>query len=214
MRSRIHGLYAITPEADNSEVLYAKLDRAFQAGVRLLQYRRKRLSAAEQLIEAGKISAMAHQFGATFMVNDDLQLANAVKADGVHWGRADADIDDLAVAIAHAKNGRDKFIVGISCYNDFVRAQVANAKLADYIAFGSIFASNTKPDADFAHLDLIRRAKSAFSIPIVAIGGITRDNVAEVVDAGADAFAVITDLFVCPVDDIAARINQFHTLIK
>lgn len=213
MRSKIHGLYAITPELDNSEVLYAKLDKAFQAGVRLLQYRRKRLSAAEQLIEAGKISAMARQFGATFIVNDDLQLAHAVEANGVHWGRADADIDDLAAAIRHAKARRKDFIVGISCYNDFARAETANAKLADYIAFGSIFASNTKPDADIANLDLIRRAKSAFNIPIVAIGGITRDNVHQVIAAGADAVAVITDLFSAPIDDVATRVAHFHSNI-
>ena len=214
MQSRIRGLYVITPDADSSEVLIAKLGKAFQAGVRLLQYRRKRLSAAEQLIEAGYISIMARHFGVTFIINDDLTLANAVGADGVHWGREDADIDDLASAIAHAKNDREAFIVGISCYNDFARAEAANAKLADYIAFGSIFASKTKPDADIANLDLIRRAKVAFTIPVVAIGGITRDNVDLVVEAGADAVAVITDLFDCPIDDTAARINQFHSHIK
>jgi thiamine-phosphate pyrophosphorylase len=214
MPSPIRGLYAITPEADMSDALAAKLDKAFNAGVRLLQYRRKRLSSVEQLTEARHFCKLAHQFGATFIVNDNLALANAVGADGVHWGREDAEIDDLAIAINHAKNGRADFIVGISCYNDFARAEAAIAKLADYIAFGSIFASNTKPDADFANLDLIRRAKASYSIPVVAIGGITRDNVSQVVDAGADAVAVITDLFASPVDEIATRVVQFNSLIK
>jgi len=210
----IQGLYAVTPDVDSSELLLAKLEKAFRAGVGLLQYRRKRLSPVEQLIEAGQISAMAHQFGATFIVNDNLALANAVGANGLHWGREDVDIDRLEVAISDAKNGRDDFIVGISCYSDFARAVVANTKHADYLAFGSIFASNTKPDAEFASLDLIRRAKTAFAIPVVAIGGITRDNVADVIDAGADAAAVITDLFDCPIDGIAKRVAHFQSFLS
>ncbi len=213
MPSPMRGLYAITPDTDTSEILAAKLHIAFSAGVRLLQYRRKKLSAAEQLIEARHFCQLAHQFGAIFIVNDNLDLANAVGANGVHWGRDDTDIESLSESIVRAKSGRDDFIVGISCYNDFARAQAANSKHADYIAFGSIFASNTKPDADFANLDLIRNAKTSFSIPVVAIGGITRDNVNQVVEAGADAVAVITDLFSSPLDDIAARVALFQSHI-
>jgi thiamine-phosphate pyrophosphorylase len=213
-QSAIRGLYAITPEADNSNVLKSKLDAVFAAGVRLLQYRRKHLSLDEQLSEARDFCAMAHAAGATFIVNDNLELAYAVGADGVHWGREDTDLSDLAERIAAIKAKNPNFIVGISCYNDFARAEATNLKLADYIAFGSIFVSNTKPDAVIAHLDLIRRAKAAFSIPVVAIGGITRDNVTEVVHAGADAVAVISDLFSAPVDDIAARASTFQSFFK
>lgn len=211
MIAKIHGLYAITPDADSSDLLLAKLEIAFHAGVRLLQYRRKRLSAEAQLTEATQIAQLARQYGATFIINDDLNLASAVNADGVHWGRDDIDIDHLAAAITQAKNGRDGFIVGISCYNDFARAEAANLKHADYIAFGSVFASNTKPSAGIASLDLIRRANATLSIPIVAIGGITRDNVAQVVTAGADAAAVITDLFDCPAAAIADRVTHFQS---
>jgi thiamine-phosphate pyrophosphorylase len=208
----VRGLYAITPEADSSDALKSKLDAAFGAGVRLLQYRRKQLSLDEQLVEARDFCAMAHAAGATFIVNDNLELAYAVGADGVHWGREDADLADLAERIAAIKAKNPNFIVGISCYNDFARAEAANMKHADYIAFGSIFASNTKPDAVIAHLDLIRRAKAAFSIPVVAIGGITRDNVAEVVQAGADAVAVISDLFSASAIDISDRVKSYQTL--
>lgn len=212
--SLVRGLYAITPDADSTKTLKPKLDEAFQAGVRLLQYRRKRLSFDEQLAEASEFCDMAHRAGATFIVNDNLELAHAIGADGVHWGREDADLADLGAKIQAAKAKNPDFIVGISCYNDFARAEMANAKHADYLAFGAIFASNTKPDAVFANLDLIRRAKAAFPIPIVAIGGITRDNAADVVNAGADAIAVISDLFSVTAADIPARVASFQSLFE
>lgn len=214
----MRGLYAITPDVD--ENLSAKLDNVFAAGVRLLQYRRKALSAAAQRIEAADFCARAHAAGVAFIVNDDLELALAVGADGVHWGRHDVSMVSLAATAADArKRAGAGFMIGLSCYNDIARAEFAvgdqNSKLVDYIAFGSIFASNTKPDADFASLDLIRRAKRAFpTTPIVAIGGINRDNIDDVVAAGADAAAVITDLFSAPVAKIAARAARFQAAFQ
>ena len=216
--ARLRGLYAITP--DVGENLSAKLDKLLGAGVRLLQYRRKALSPPQRLTEAADFCARAQAAGATFIVNDDLELALAVGADGVHWGRHDVSLAALETAAADArKRAQPGFIIGLSCYNDFSRAEFAagdkNNKLVDYIAFGSIFASNTKPDADFASLSLIQRAKLAFpDTPVVAIGGITRDNVGEVVAAGADAAAVITDLFSAPVSDIAARAALFQAAFQ
>ena len=152
----------LRPDSGSTEILKVKLEKAFDAGVRLLQYRRKSLSAAQQLTEASEFCALAHRFGATFIVNDNLALAQAIGADGVHWGRHDIPFDDLAERVSAAKKANNQFIVGVSCYNDFARAEAAIIKHADYIAFGSIFASNTKPDADFASLDLIRQAKARF----------------------------------------------------
>lgn len=207
----IKSLYAITPTDDASDVLAAKLSVAFDAGLGLLQYRRKQLSQQAKLAEARQYCEMAHAAGAIFIVNDDLDLALEIGADGVHWGRHDVGTQDLDSQIQRAKKGKSDFIVGISCYNDFSRAIDAVTKHADYIAFGSIYVSKTKPEADLASLDLIHRAKARFVTPIVAIGGITRDNVGEVVAVGADAAAVITDLWSAPLDEISERVATFQS---
>jgi thiamine-phosphate pyrophosphorylase len=208
--SPIRGLYAITP--DHDPLLNTKLDIAFDAGVHLLQYRRKSLNAAEKLAEATALCARTQAAGAIFIVNDDLELAVAVGANGVHWGRDDVSLGDLEAQVCAAKHRMgDSFLVGLSCYNDLSRAGDAISKLVDYIAFGSIFASNTKPGAEVTGLSLLRQASAAFpNTPIVAIGGITRDNIRSVVAAGADAAAVITDLFDAVPAEIGARVNEFQ----
>ncbi len=215
---RIRGLYAITPETDARNILESKLREAFQAGVRLLQYRRKTQSVNVQTKEARQYCRLAHAAGAIFIVNDNIELAHEVHADGVHWGRDDVPFDSLAERIYGAKKnaaqGND-FIVGVSCYNDFARAAAAVAAGADYIAFGSIFSSSTKPSAVFANLDLIRQAKTVFQIPVVAIGGITQVNAAIVIEAGADALAVISAIFSdrsdAENDNTAARVKALSS---
>ncbi|MEI6736849.1 MAG: thiamine phosphate synthase [Pseudomonadota bacterium] len=221
MKTRIRGLYAITPDTDDERILEVKLSKAFQGGVRLLQYRRKTQANVVQTQEARLYRQLAHAAGATFIVNDNLALAQAIHADGVHWGQDDVPLESLAERIHIAKKEAiqgDHFIVGISCYNNFARAQAAVAAGADYVAFGSLFASKTKPDAAIANLDLIRKAKAAFDIPIVAIGGITRDNAASVVEAGADALAVITAIFStlsgAEIDDTSARVKTFSPFFE
>ncbi len=184
----IHGLYAITPDTDNSEQLIEQVSAALDGGARILQYRNKGSDAVRRLWQANILKSLAQSRGAIFIVNDDVALAEAIRADGVHLGR-----DDDAIAAARARLG-EAAIIGASCYNSLELARSAVAAGASYVAFGAVFASGTKPGAVHAPLSLFADA-AKLGVPRVAIGGITADNAGQVVAAGADAIAVIGGLF-------------------
>jgi thiamine-phosphate pyrophosphorylase len=184
----IRGLYAITPDTDNSEQLIEQVSAALDGGARILQYRNKGSDAVRRLWQANILKSLAQSRGALFIVNDDVALAEAIRADGVHLGR-----DDDAIAAARARLG-DGAIIGASCYNSLALARSAVAAGASYVAFGAVFASGTKPGAVHAPLSLFADAAS-LGVPRVAIGGISPDNAGQVVAAGADAIAVIGSLF-------------------
>ena len=202
---KLRGLYAITPETTDSAHLEASVRTLFAAAANdcaALQYRNKSGTQAIRLDQARCLAALARASRVPFIVNDDVQLAVAVGADGVHIGRDDGDIGAARAAL------RGK-LVGVSCYDDLAAARSAVTSGADYVAFGSEFPSNTKPQAVRAPLALFRAAK-ALGVPLVAIGGITAQNAPAVLDAGADALAVISALFDAP--DIAARAREFARL--
>jgi thiamine-phosphate pyrophosphorylase len=208
-RARLYGLYAITPEGLDDAVLLQRSECAIVHGARVLQWRDKSANAARRLVIARSLARLCRSQGVLFIVNDDLELARAVQADGVHLG---ADDGDLAAARAALPNA----LIGASCYADLERARAAVAQGADYIAFGSVFASPTKPQAVRAPLDLFAQAR-AFGVPTVAIGGITRANCAEVRAAGAHACAVISDLFgdaQTDADEVGARARTFRSLLE
>lgn len=184
----IRGLYAITPDTDNSEQLIEQVSAALDGGARILQYRNKGSDAVRRLWQANILKSLAQSRGALFIVNDDVALAEAIRADGVHLGR-----DDDAIAAARARLG-DGAIIGASCYNSLDLARSAVAAGASYVAFGAVFASGTKPGAVHAPLSLFADA-AGLGVSRVAIGGITADNAGQVVAAGADAIAVIGGLF-------------------
>ena len=202
---KLRGLYAITPETTDSAHLEASVRTLFAAAANdcaALQYRNKSGTQAIRLDQARCLAALARASRVPFIVNDDVQLAVAVGADGVHIGRDDGDIGAARAALP----GK---LVGVSCYDDLATARSAVTSGADYVAFGSVFPSNTKPQAVRAPLALFRAAK-ALGVPLVAIGGITAQNAPAVLDAGADALAVISALFDAP--DIAARAREFARL--
>ncbi|SCK12806.1 thiamine phosphate synthase [Vogesella sp. LIG4] len=192
----VNGLYAITPDTDDSEKLIEQVSAALDGGARVLQYRNKGSDPVRRLWQANILASLARSRGALFIVNDDIQLARAVQADGVHVGR-----DDAAIATARAALG-PAAIVGASCYNSIELARAAVAAGASYVAFGAVFPSGTKPGAVAAPLALFAQSAS-LGVPRVAIGGITSANAAQVVAAGADAIAVIGGLF--DGDDVSER---------
>lgn len=205
-RKTINGLYAITPDSADFEDLLCRVDAALEGGACVVQYRNKNAAAAHGAMAAA-IAHRCRQHSAVFIVNDDVQLALAVGADGVHLGRDDGD-----VAPARRLLGPDR-IIGVSCYASLARALAAQEAGADYVAFGSMFLSTTKPAAPPAPLGLLGEAKAQLCIPIVAIGGITLQNAPQVVAAGADAIAVIGAVFDMPDVQKAARAfsNLFST---
>ena len=202
----VAGLYAITPEDADTDRLARNVQAALAGGASLIQYRSKSTDAAARRAQGERLLGVCRRAGATLIVNDDLELALAIGADGVHLGRDDGD-----VAAARARLGPNR-LLGASCYDRLELAIAAVAAGADHVAFGSAFASPTKPEAVRAPPALFTQARARLRVPIVAIGGITPENARLVIEAGADAVAVITALF--DAEDIAATAAAFCTLFQ
>ncbi len=182
------GLYAIT-QTDNksAETIIAEVAAAIRGGAVIVQYRDKNPIDAENL--ARELVTLCHQYHVPLIINDDIELAARVGADGVHIGKEDGNI-----ALARKHLG-DAAIIGVSCYNFVEQAIDAQAQGASYAAFGRFFPSSSKPLAAPAHIDTLKQAKRQLTIPIVAIGGILPENGAPLLTAGADLLAVIGGLF-------------------
>ena len=178
-KNRLRGLYAITPDGLAQTQLLTQVASALCGGVRILQYRDKQRPADEKKACALALRQLCQQHAACFIVNDDLALALAVDADGVHLGGSDGDL-----AAARQQLGPQR-LLGASCYADFERARAAVSAGAEYVAFGAVHASSTKPLAQRAPLSLFARCRSELRLPACAIGGITVDNAAPLLAAGA-----------------------------
>lgn len=198
--ARIAGLYAIadTQYLDDTR-LFPAVAEAIAGGARVIQYRDKNHVAADGIRQAMQLATLCRQHDVLFIVNDDVELAQQVHAHGVHLGQ-----EDISLAQARAQMGRQA-IIGVSCYNELAHAVRAQNEGADYVAFGSFFPSRTKPQAVRAGLELLCEAKQKLRIPVVAIGGITPENGAHLLAAGADAVAVIEGVFGQADVRIAAR---------
>lgn len=196
--ARLFGLYAVTPDVADTASLVASVGAAISGGAAAVQYRNKTADQGLRRAQAAALARVHAIRGALYIVNDDAALAAEMDADGVHIGSDDGDIADARACI-----GPDR-IVGVSCYDDFARAKAAVAAGADYVAFGSFFASAVKPAARRADIALLERAR-ALRVPVVAIGGIDATNANALRVAGADAVAVISALFGAPDVESAAR---------
>ena len=203
-RQKISGLYAITPDETDITELLRKVRLALLGGARVLQYRNKIADGALRLEQAWALRELTHEFSVPLIINDDAVLAQQVDAAGVHLGG-----EDGSVATARAVLGNDK-LIGVSCYNRITLAHEAVRQGADYLAFGSFFASTVKPGAVVASPELLRQARREVAVPLVAIGGITVHNGAQLLEAGADALAVISAVFSAP--DIQDAARQFSNL--
>jgi thiamine-phosphate pyrophosphorylase len=184
----LRGLYAITPE-HSALPLTDQVEQALQGGARLIQYRDKSGDAPRRCAEAQALIQLCRRHGVPLVINDDLELAAAVGADGVHLGR-----DDPSLAAARERLGSGA-LIGVSCYNELRNAERAWALGADYLAFGRFFPSASKPGAVPASLDLLRQARTRFPLPLVAIGGIRPENGGPLLAAGADMLAAIEAVF-------------------
>jgi len=202
MSNKLRGLYAITPECQDGQTLLRNVEAALLGGCRIVQYRDKLSTMPERVLRARALRDLTRRYQAKLLINDDLALARLIDADGVHLGQEDGNL-----AAARAILGPGKTL-GASCYASFSVAQQAMAAGADYVAFGAVYPSPTKPNAPLAGVDLFSRAKAELAIANCAIGGITLANAPALVNAGADILAVITDLFNAP--DIAARAAAYQ----
>lgn len=199
------GLYAVTDAfLLPDDRLVAAVENAILGGARLIQYRDKSDDGARRLSQARALSELCRRHEVPLIVNDDVELAARVGAAGVHIGR-----DDPAFATARARLG-EAALIGVSCYDRLTLALDAERVGADYVAFGAFFPSPTKPEEVRAPLGLLREAKVGLKIPVVAIGGITPDNAPLLLDAGADALAVVSAVFAQP--DIRDAARRFAAL--
>ena len=204
MKNNISGLYAITPDLPDTTELLHRVRLALLGGARMLQYRNKIASEALRLEQAAALRELTREFDVQLFINDDAALALRINADGVHLGGMDGSVADARALLGSAK------LIGVSCYNRMTLAHQAVSQGADYVAFGSFFASTVKPGAVSAKPDLLRQARRELAAPLVAIGGITVQNGATLLEAGANALAVISAVFAAP--DIRLAAQQFATL--
>lgn len=202
----INGLYAVTPDILSTELLCEKVAAALQGGASMVQYRNKAADAGLRLRQATALLALCRSFNVPLIINDHLDLCALIDADGLHLGATDCDLGAARRLLGEHK------ILGASCYNRLDLAVQAEVAGASYVAFGACFSSDTKPDAIHAPLGLFAEAKQKVAIPLVAIGGITLENAAQVVTAGASAIAVVAALF--GADDIASASQQFTNLFN
>lgn len=206
MKAAVRGLYAVTPDIADTAELTAKVETALIGGAALVQYRNKTADPELRLIQAAALQALCQARGVPFVINDHVDVATALDADGLHLGKEDGMLSE-----ARARLGPEK-LLGASCYDRLESAIAAVRAGADYVAFGSFFASAVKPGAVRAPLTLLRETRQRLGVPIVAIGGITLDNASQLIAAGADAVAVISALFSAP--DIRVAAERFNELFK
>lgn len=183
------GLYAVTPDILNTELLCEKVTAVLRGGVSMVQYRNKAADAGLRLRQATALLALCRSFNVPLIINDHLDLCAKIDADGLHLGATDCDL-----GAARRLLGTHK-ILGASCYNQLNLAVKAEQAGANYVAFGACFSSATKPNAPVISLNVFTEAKQKIAIPAVAIGGITLENASSVISAGADVLAVVGALF-------------------
>jgi thiamine-phosphate pyrophosphorylase len=202
------GLYAIT---DNALILEKNflfvLEQALKTGVKLLQYRDKSQNKTLRFTQARQLQRLCHVYGVPLIINDDIALAKAVNADGVHLGKEDASLSQARQLLG------EQAIIGISCYQSLEYAVAMQQQGASYVAFGRFFPSRTKPQALPAPFDLLSRARQQLSLPIVAIGGITVDNGPQLIKAGAQLLAVVHGIFAQP-EQIPITVQRYVDLFK
>ncbi|QGU33900.1 thiamine phosphate synthase [Thermochromatium tepidum] len=206
-KTQLRGLYAITPDAPLPlATLVDQVGAAIAGGARLIQYRDKTHPPDERHRYATALLACCRAAGVPLIINDDLELAAVLGADGVHLGRDDPD-----PRLARKRLG-ESAIIGVSCYDQLALAEAAQAAGASYVAFGSFFPSPTKPNAVRPAPDLLTAARGRVALPLVAIGGITPHNGRSLITAGADMLAVVTGVFAQP--DITAAACAYTNLFS
>ena len=203
----MRGLYLITND-DATEVLLAKLEGAMaNGGIAVLQYRRKKVAKADQPYEIEYMKAMCAEYGVPFVINDDLEMAVKYGV-GVHLGQDDGSIVE---AVARLPQG---VLIGRSCNNSLELAAQAVRDGANYVAFGAIYATDSKPEAGNIGLETLKLAQEQLSVPLCAIGGLTVENSKVVIESGADYCAVISDILGLPMYAIPERLDEWSALFQ
>lgn len=206
---KLKGLYGITdekltPYRDN--LILEKVEKALRGGAQIIQLRDK-THPDDFLISYGRLlKELCKSYGGIFIINDRVELAKKLDADGVHLGEEDLSLEEARKVLGKSK------IIGVSCYGDLERAKLMEKKSADYVAFGSFFASPTKPNSKIIDFKILLEAKKILKIPICAIGGITVERAKKLVELGADLIAVVSDLWLA--EDIEKRAKEYKKIFE
>lgn len=203
MKPQLQGLYGITDSQllATTEQLLEAVEAALQGGMKILQYRDKSSDQAKRLEQVSALVSLCANYHCPLLINDDVALAKASGAQGVHLGQTDGSLAEARATLG------DDAIIGITCHDQLSLAQQAQQGGADYVAFGAFFPSSTKPGASAAPMALLDQAKQQLHCPVVAIGGITMDNAAQLISRGADMLAVVSGIFAA--EDIQQRALAF-----
>lgn len=204
----LEGLYAITDSVlmPNDNELLGRIEAALRGGTRIVQYRDKSDDAAKRLRQAKALIDLCNQFDVPLLINDDTQLAKTAGAAGVHLGQSDGLLTEARDLL-----GQDA-IIGITCHDSLNFALEGQKAGADYVAYGAFYTSKTKPNASPAPLSLLAESKTQITLPTVAIGGITVDNAAQTLAAGADMLAVVHSLLAA--EDVEQQARRFSQLFS
>lgn len=182
-------LYAVTDRAWlNGETLYSQVEKALKGGVTFVQLREKKLDKETFLKEAVEIKELCKKYNVPFVINDDVDIAIEMDADGVHVGQSDMEAGDV-----RKKLGPDK-IIGVSAQT-VEQAVLAEKRGADYLGVGAVFPTGSKDDADDVSMETLKAICENVNIPVIAIGGISNDNVLELKNTGICGIAVISAIF-------------------
>lgn len=189
MSNMLKGLYVITDEhLTPDEQVHSYVQEALTAGANIVQYRNKTKSDDEVEEVCRALQAMCSQYNVPFIIDDRPHLAAKIHADGLHIGKDDMPIEE-------ARKIFPKGIIGVSCYGSIRKAKEAEAEGADYVAFGSFFASPTKPHSGIISMNVLHKAKEAVGIPVCAIGGIDQINIGEIAATHTDMISVVSAVF-------------------
>lgn len=200
------GLYLVTPDWDDTDRLLVASEQAIQGGATLLQYRHKTASEALRREQAEALLALCRTMKVPLIINDHVDLCEAIDADGIHVGGTDA-----SVANVRARVGTDK-IIGASCYGDLQLARDAKAAGASYVAFGGFYPSRVKKYAVTTPPDIVSRAISELNMPVCVIGGMTAENSKPLVALGAPMVAAISSVY--SAEDPRSAAREFAELFR
>ncbi len=201
----IEGLYAVTPEENNLSLLKDQVESAIKGGAKFVQYRSKILSKKHRKEQAGEIKKVCDCYQIPLIINDDIELCSILDADGVHLGENDDTLEKARLILGPSK------IIGVSCYNSIDRVTKAQENGANYIALGSCFPTLTKPDAPLVAIDFIGLVLKNFQVPLVAIGGISLENIELLTNKGVRCCAIVSSLFES--QNIEGTARQFSSLL-
>ena len=199
-------LYAVTDRAwVGSQSLYEQVESALKGGVTCVQLREKELLQDEFLAEAMEIAALCRQYGTPLFINDNVNVAIACHADGIHVGQSDLEAAEVRRRVG------DGMMIGVSVHT-VEEAQAAVRNGADYLGVGAMFATATKADVDILPMETLRDICHAVEIPVVAIGGINRENIAKLSGTGVDGVALVSAIFAA--DDIETECRHLLALAE